>query len=214
MILSIKERRQKPRRAPTGLYKRLCRSKVRRRRRNVALENFSKEMLRYLDNSEDVEGGYHRIARTIGGAGTNRYSIQQEAEQARNENGQKVFEICWQEREELCIASWARCDAQWKGLVELERRCQDISREKMICKRQENFRNAIEGKLRVQGWASERLQDQNIEQIKELEHTKTEETLQIAVKEHDLWMYQNEKEEAKRLQGVTCAPPRKFDDMA
>ena len=46
-------------------------------------------MLRYLDNSEDVEGGYHRIARTIGGAGTIRYSIQHEAQQARNENGQK-----------------------------------------------------------------------------------------------------------------------------
>ena len=45
--------------------------------------------------------------------------------------------------------------------------------------------------------ASERLQDQSIEEIKELESTKTEEALQIAEKEHDLWMYQNEKEEAR-----------------
>ena len=27
-------------------------------------------------------------------------------------------------------------------------------------------------------------------------------------KDHDLWRYQNEKEEGKRLQGVTWAPPR------
>ena len=72
-----------------------------------------------------------------------------------------------------------------KGLVDLERRCQDKSREiQMLNKRQEIFQSAIEGKLRVQ------------------------EALQIAEKEHDLWMCQNEKEEAKRLQGVTWTPPR------
>ena len=68
----------------------------------------------------------------------------------------------------------------------------------MLNKRQ----NAIEGKLRVQDRASEILQDQIIEELKELVHTKTEEALQTAVKEHDLWMYKNEKEEAIRLQGV------------
>ena len=78
----------------------------------------------------------------------------------------------------------------------------------MLNKRQEIFQNAIEGKLRVQDRASERLQDQIIEEIKELENKKTEDALQIAQQEHDLWMYQNEKEEAKRLQGVTWAPPR------
>ena len=38
--------------------------------------------------------------------------------------------------------------------------------------------------------------------IKELVHRKTEKALQLAEKEHDLWMYLKEKEEAKRLQGV------------
>ena len=107
------------------------------------------------------------------------------------------------------MASRARWEAQRKGLVDLERRCQDLSREiQMLNKRQEIFQNAIEGKLRVQDRASERLQDQIIEEMKELERTKTEESLQIAEKDHDLWMYQNEKEEAKRLQGVTWAPPK------
>ena len=32
--------------------------------------------------------------------------------------------------------------------------------------------------------------------------------MEVAVKEHDLRMHQNEKEEAKKLQGVTWAPPR------
>ena len=44
-----------------------------------------------------------------------------------------------------------------------------------------------------------------------MEHTKTEEALHLARKEHDLWVYQNEKEEAKRLQGVR--KPRKDEEM-
>ena len=56
------------------------------------------------------------------------------------------------------MANWARWEAQRKGLVDLERKCQDISREiLMLSKRQENFQSAIEGKLRVQDRASELL---------------------------------------------------------
>ena len=82
----------------------------------------------------------------------------------------------------------------------------------MLNKRQEIFKHAIEGKLRVQSRASERLQDQIVEERKEMEHTKTEEALQLASKEHDLWVYQNEKEEAQRLQGVR--KPRNDEEMA
>ena len=82
----------------------------------------------------------------------------------------------------------------------------------MLSKRQELFKNAIEGKLRVQSRESEILQDQIIEEIKETEHTKTEEALQLVRKEHDLWMYQNEKEEAKRLQ--SARKQRKDEEMA
>ena len=57
-----------------------------------------------------------------------------------------------------------------------------------------------------------RLQDQIIEEIKEMKHTKTKEALQFVRKEHDLWMDQNEKEEAKRLQGAR--KPRKDEEMA
>ena len=64
----------------------------------------------------------------------------------------------------------------------------------------------------MQDRTSERLQDQIIEEIKELEHTKTEEALHLVSKEHDLWMYQHGKEEAKRLQGARN--PRKDEEMA
>ena len=56
------------------------------------------------------------------------------------------------------------------------------------------------------------MQYQISEEIKDFVHTKTEEALQLAEKDHDLWMYQNEKEEAKRLQGVR--KPRKDAEMA
>ena len=96
-------------------------------------------------------------------------SIQQVAQQARSENDQKMFIIFWQDEEEVC--SWAREDAQWQGLVELERRCRDTIQEvQLLSERQEISNNAIEGKLRVQSRASGRLQDRIIEEIKEMEH--------------------------------------------
>ena len=49
----------------------------------------------------------------------------------------------------------------------------------MLNKRQEIFPTAIDGWLRVQDRASERLQDQIIEEIGKLEHTKTEEAFQL-----------------------------------
>ena len=57
-----------------------------------------------------------------------------------------------------------------------------MSCEILMLNKRQIFQSAIEGKLRVQDTASERLQDQIIEEIKELESTKTEEALQIAEK--------------------------------
>ena len=57
-----------------------------RRRRSVAFENLAKEVLRYLDNSEDVNVG---IARTAGSLGNRYFLFGKVAQQAMNENGQK-----------------------------------------------------------------------------------------------------------------------------
>ena len=92
-----------------------------RRRRRVAFENLAKEMLRFFDNSDDVKVGTTKLQERLEALVQISIPIQQVAQQARNEIGQKVFEI-------FCvIASWARWDAHWKGLVALERRCQDTS---------------------------------------------------------------------------------------
>ena len=72
----------------------------------------------------------------------------------------------------------------------------------MLSKRQEVFQNAIEGKLGVQSRANEILHDQIIEELKEVEHKKTEAALNLVSKETDLWRYRNEREEAKRSQGA------------
>ena len=52
----------------------------------------------------------------------------------------------------------------------------------MLNTRQDIFPNAIDGRLRVQDRASERLQDQTIEEVKELENTKTERSLAVSGK--------------------------------
>ena len=53
-------------------------------------------------------------------------SLTEQAAQARNECGQKLFEAFRQGENEVCIASAVRWDTQLKGLVELERRCQEM----------------------------------------------------------------------------------------
>ena len=91
----------------------------------------------------------------------------------------------------------------------------------MLNERTEIFSNAIEGKLKVQSRANERLHDHIIEEIKEVEHERTEEALKMVQKKNDWWRYQNERDEARRLQGagktrkdeeMTWEPPRRKPD--
>ena len=141
--------------------------RVDKRRRRIAFENLAKSMLRYFDNCNEVKVGITELQERVEVPEQIGISIQQVARQAMNEDGQTfIFSK---------LASWARWEAQRKGLVDLERKCQDISREiQMLNKRQDIFQSAIEGKLRVQDTASERLQDQIMDEVKELESTKTE----------------------------------------
>ena len=117
--------------------------------------------------------------------------------------GQKIFEVLWKE-EELCIASWARWEAQWKGLVDLERRCQDTSREiRLLNKDKKKSKMRTMARLECK---TERVKDRKIQfvgEIKYLENTKAEEALQLVRNEHALWFFPNEKEETKRLQSGT-----------
>ena len=136
-----------------------------RRRRRIVFENLAKSMLRYFDNCNEVKVGITELQERVEVPEQIGISIQQVERQAMNEDGQNIFEVFWQEEGTWFVASWARREGQ------------DISPEiQMLNKRQDIFQNAIEGKLRDR--ASERLQDQIIEEIKELESTLTEEALQ------------------------------------
>ena len=109
MTLCIKEPRQKLRRALTALYK--TREEEDqwvvmedRRRRRIAFENLAKEMLRYLDNGHDVKVGITELQGRLKISEKVRISVRQVAQQAMNENGQKVFEVFWQQEEEVYVA--------------------------------------------------------------------------------------------------------------
>ena len=67
-------------------------------------------------------------------------------------------------------------------------------------KDKEIFKSTMEDKLKLQSRANERYRDQIFEEIKELEQKKSEEALRMVQKNHDLWKYQNESDEARRLQ--------------
>ena len=87
--------------------------------------------------------------------------IRQVAQQAMNEDGQKIFEIFRQGEEEECKARLARWNAQLKGLVELERRCRNTMQEvQVLSERQEIFKSTMEDKLNLQSRATEKYHDQ------------------------------------------------------
>ena len=72
-----------------------------RRRQSVAFENVAKEMLKYLENSEDLKVGITELQEHLEVPAQIGITLQQVAQQARNKRNQKVFEIFWQEEEEL-----------------------------------------------------------------------------------------------------------------
>ena len=98
-----------------------------KRKRFAAFEEAAKEMLKYLEDSEELKVGLSELKEQL-----------ETPEQARKEGGQKLSEIFRQGENEVYIASMARWDTQSKGLVELERRCQDLTQEvQFSSKRQE-----------------------------------------------------------------------------
>ena len=62
-----------------------------RRRRNVAFVNLAKEMLKNLENIEEVKVGITELQEQLEVPVQIGTTLQQVAQQARNEIGQKVF---------------------------------------------------------------------------------------------------------------------------
>ena len=104
----------------------------------VAFEEAAKRMLKYLEESEDLKVCLSELKEQLETPEEAGFSMMQIAQQARNERGQKLFEIFRQGENEVYIANLARWDTQLKGLAELERRCQDLMQEvQQLSERQE-----------------------------------------------------------------------------
>ena len=154
-----------------------------RRRGRVAFEDAAKRMLRYLEDSEDLKVGMSELNEQLETPEEEGPSIMQIAQQARNEKGQKIFDIFRQGEEEVCIASLARWDTQLKGPAELERRCQGMMQEvKPSSERKEVLKGMVEDKIRLQRKATEKYFEKILEEMRELEERKSKGALLLVQK--------------------------------
>ena len=111
-----------------------------------------------MEDSEDLKVGLSELIEQLETPEEAGVSIMQLAKQARNERGQKLFQIFRQEENEMYIASLARWDTQLKGLVELERRCQELMQEvELLSERQEVLAGLVEDKSWLQSKATEKV---------------------------------------------------------
>ena len=100
------------------------------RKQCVAFEDAARRrMQKYLEDSEHLKVGISELKEQLEMPEEVSFSIMLIAQQARNEKGEKLFETFRREENEVYIASSARWDTQWNGLVELERRCHDQMQE-------------------------------------------------------------------------------------
>ena len=91
--LSCPERTMKtPTPQQSSLSSRDEEKKVGRRRRHVASEETARGVLRYLEDSEDPKVSVTELREHLGMSEEAGISIKQVAQQARNENGQNIFE--------------------------------------------------------------------------------------------------------------------------
>ena len=92
-------------------------------------EDAARKILKYLEDSEDLKVGLSEFKEQLETPEGASISIMQIAKQATKREREKLFQIFRQEENEVYIASSARWGPQLKGLVELERRCQDLMQE-------------------------------------------------------------------------------------
>ena len=120
-----------------------------RRRRRFAVEETAGCMQRYPEDGRHLKVSVTDLQEDVGMSEEAGISIKQVAQQASNENGQTFFEIFRQGKEDVCIASLARWNAQLEGLVELERRCRDTMQEvKLLSERQKILNGMVEDQIR------------------------------------------------------------------
>ena len=155
-------------------------------------------MLKHLEDSEDLKVGLSELKEQLDTPEEAGFSIMQIAKQARNERGQRLFQVFRLEENEVYIASLARWDTQLKGLVELGRRCQGMMQEvKLSSERREVLKGmGVEDKREMQKEAK------SIKRrfLRELEEQRAKEALELVQKKPMLIKCEGERERARMLQ--------------
>ena len=171
-----------------------------RQKWSVAFGDAAWRMLRYLKDSEDLKVGLSELKEQLETLEEAGFSIMQVAQQVGNERDKKLIQIFRQGENEVCIASSARWDTQLKGLVELERGCQDLMLEvELLSERQEVLTGLVEDKIRLESKATERYCETIFEELRELEEKKSKEALLLSQKKHILIRNQSERDKSRML---------------
>ena len=105
--------------------------------------------------------------------------------------------------------------------MELERTGQDTRQEIQMNKRQEIEKMRSKASSKYKAEQMKDCMTKSLKKQRKMEHKKTEEAVNVVKKENDLWKYENEKEEAKKIAGrqrikkdeeMVWAPPRSKSD--
>ena len=104
-------------------------------------------------------------------------------------------------------------NTQPKGLVELERRCQDLMQEvTLLSERQEVQAGFVEDKIGIQSEATDKYYESTFEEMRELEEKKSKEALVLVQKKHILMRFQIERDKARMLIGRVQSDMRHRSD--
>ena len=74
-----------------------------------------------------------------------------------------------------------------------------VQKVKLLSERKEVLKSMVEDKIWLQRRATAKYYEQIFEEMKELEEKKSKDAL-LLVQKHTLWRYQNDRDEARRLQ--------------
>ena len=152
------------------------------------------EIFSTKEDSEELKVGLSELKEQLEMPEETCFTIMQIAEQARKEGDPKLFEIFRQGENVVYIASLARWDTQLKGLVEMERHCQDLTQEVHLSgERQEVLVGMVVSKRDMQKEAPKKYQEKIFEEFKEFLGAKGQ---------HMLTKWEGEREKARMVQSL------------
>ena len=117
-------------------------------------------MLRYREDSEDLKVGVTELKEQLEISEEAGVSIRRIAQQAMNENGQKICNLqAGRRRGMYCQSGQLECAVERSG--GFGKKCQNMMQEvKLFSERQEVLKGMVEDKIRLQSRATEKYYEQ------------------------------------------------------